>query len=65
MSYYEGVRVYFQIVNSSCFMMIGLYQILQSLEVISNTEASFEELDVSPSLSWVRDGVVVRKHRAP
>ena len=59
MSYYEGVRVYFQIVNSSCFMMIGLYQILQSLQMISNTEASFEELDISPSLCRMGDGVVI------
>ena len=59
MSYYEGARVYFQIVNSSCFMMIGLYQILQSLQMISNTEASFEELDISPSLCRMGDGVVI------
>ena len=45
-------------------MMIGLYQVLQSLEMISNTEASFGELDISPSVSWVRDGVVIREHRA-
>ena len=43
-------------------MMIGLYQIVQSLEMFSNTEASLEELDISPPLGWVRDGVVVRKH---
>ena len=45
-------------------MMILLYQILQSIEMLSNAEASFEELDISPTLSWVRYGVVVRKHRA-
>ena len=44
-------------------MMIGLYQIVQSLQMFSNTEASFEELDILPSLGWVRDSVVVREHR--
>ena len=46
-------------------MMIGLYQIVQSLQMFSNTEASFEELDISPSLGWVRDSVVIGKHRTP
>ena len=45
-------------------MMIGLYQIVQSLQMFSNTEASFEELDIPPSLCWGRDSVVVRKNRA-
>ena len=45
-------------------MVILLYQIAQSLEMVSNTEASFKELDISPTLGWSRDGVVVRKHRA-
>ena len=45
-------------------MMIGPHQILQTLQMISNTEASFEELDISPSLSWVGDSVVIRKYRA-
>ena len=43
--------------------MIGLYQIVQSLQMFSNTEASFEEPDISPSPGWSGDGVVVRKHR--
>ena len=43
--------------------MILLYQIAQSLQMFPNTEASFEELDVSPSLGWSRDGVVIGKHR--
>ena len=46
-------------------MMIGLDQIVQSLEMLSNTEASFEELDISPSLCWSSDGVVIGKHRTP
>ena len=45
-------------------MMIRAYQIAQSLQMFSNTEAGFEELDISPSLSWSGDGVVVGKHRA-
>ena len=44
-------------------MMIGLNQIVQSLQMFPNTEASFEELNVSPSLCWVRDSVVIGKHR--
>ena len=45
-------------------MIIGLYQIVQSLQMLSNTEASFEELDVFTSSSWGRDSVVIREHRA-
>ena len=45
-------------------MMIGLYQILQTLQMISNTEASFKELDIFPSLTWVGNSVVIRKYRA-
>ena len=44
-------------------MMIGLDQIVQSLEMFPDTEASFEELDISPSLGWVRYSVVMGKHR--
>ena len=43
-------------------MMIGLDQIVQSLEMFPNTEASFEELDISPSLGRMRDRVVIRKY---
>ena len=44
-------------------MMILVYQIPQSLKMFSNTEASFKELDIFPSLCWSRDGVVISKHR--
>ena len=44
-------------------MTIGLYQTVQSLQMFPNTEASFEELDLSPSLGGSGDGVVIGKHR--
>ena len=44
-------------------MMVLVYQIPQSLKMFSNTEASFKELDIFPSLCWSRDGVVISKHR--
>ena len=43
-------------------MTIRLNQILQSLQMFSNTEASFKELDIFPSLRWSRDGVVISKY---
>ena len=43
-------------------MMIGLYQIVQSLQMFSDTEASFEEPDISPSPGWMRDCVIVGKY---
>ena len=43
-------------------MMICLYQIVQSLQMFSNSEASFEELDIPSSPGWMRDCVVVRKY---